>query len=60
MHRLKTYRRMLKWAVDLGQFDIDIQPRTAIKTQALTDFLLEFPLVEVITGQEVSNEPVKG
>ena len=27
----------------LGQFDLDYKPRTAIKGQALTDFILEFP-----------------
>ncbi|XP_074362002.1 uncharacterized protein LOC141702212 [Apium graveolens] len=33
---------MLKWAVELGQFDLEYVPRTAIKGQALADFLLEF------------------
>ncbi|XP_074362689.1 uncharacterized protein LOC141702961 [Apium graveolens] len=34
--------RMLKWTVELGQFDLEYMPRTAIKGQALADFLLEF------------------
>ncbi|XP_074383678.1 uncharacterized protein LOC141725146 [Apium graveolens] len=33
---------MLKWAVELGQFDLEYCPRTAIKGQALADFILEF------------------
>ncbi|XP_074362926.1 uncharacterized protein LOC141703258 [Apium graveolens] len=33
---------MLKWAVESGQFDLEYVPRTAIKWQALADFLLEF------------------
>ncbi|XP_074356378.1 uncharacterized protein LOC141696089 [Apium graveolens] len=33
---------MLKWAVELGQFDLEYCPRTAIKGQALADFVLEF------------------
>ncbi|XP_074351159.1 uncharacterized protein LOC141690316 [Apium graveolens] len=33
---------MLKWAVELGQFDLEYMPRTAIKGQVLADFLLEF------------------
>ncbi|XP_074346250.1 uncharacterized protein LOC141685024 [Apium graveolens] len=33
---------MMKWAVELGQFDLEYMPRTAIKGQALADFLLEF------------------
>ncbi|XP_074342207.1 uncharacterized protein LOC141679667 [Apium graveolens] len=33
---------MLKWAVELGQFDLEYMPRTTIKGLALADFLLEF------------------
>ncbi|XP_074372877.1 uncharacterized protein LOC141713384 [Apium graveolens] len=33
---------MLKWAVELGQFDLGYCPRTIIKGRTLTDFLLEF------------------
>ncbi|XP_074351547.1 uncharacterized protein LOC141690667 [Apium graveolens] len=33
---------MLKWAIELGQFDLEYCPRTAIKGQALADFVLEF------------------
>ncbi|XP_074343049.1 uncharacterized protein LOC141680840 [Apium graveolens] len=33
---------MLKWAVELGQFDLEYCPRTAIKGQTLVDFILEF------------------
>ncbi|XP_074327932.1 uncharacterized protein LOC141665845 [Apium graveolens] len=33
---------MLKWAVELGQFDLEYVPRIIIKGQALADFLLEF------------------
>ena len=34
---------MLKWAIELGQFDLEYRSRTAIKGQALADFILEFP-----------------
>lgn len=34
--------RLVNWAVELGQFDIEFHPRTAIKGQVLTDFLAEF------------------
>ena len=33
---------MLKWVVELGQFDIHFKPGTAIKGQALADFIVEF------------------
>lgn len=34
--------RILKWTVELRQYDIKFQPCTAIKTQALDDFVVEF------------------
>ncbi|XP_074352228.1 uncharacterized protein LOC141691384 [Apium graveolens] len=33
---------MLKWAVELRQFDLEYMPHTTIKGQALADFHLEF------------------
>ncbi|XP_074565139.1 uncharacterized protein LOC141821675 [Curcuma longa] len=35
--------RLIKWTVELGEYDIQYQPRTAIKAQALADFLVEIP-----------------
>ncbi|XP_065624582.1 uncharacterized protein LOC136065385 [Quercus suber] len=34
--------RMIQWAVELSQFDVEYHPRTAIKAQALADFIAEF------------------
>jgi hypothetical protein len=34
--------RLVNWSVELGQFDIEFHPWTAIKGQVLADFLLEF------------------
>ncbi|XP_074336314.1 uncharacterized protein LOC141673462 [Apium graveolens] len=42
LHKPESSGKMLKWAVELGQFDLEYMPRTAIKGQALADFLLEF------------------
>ncbi|XP_073121004.1 uncharacterized protein [Henckelia pumila] len=36
-----TSGRLVKWAVELGEYDIEYQPRVAIKAQALSDFLTE-------------------
>ncbi|XP_042380210.1 uncharacterized protein LOC121972624 [Zingiber officinale] len=33
--------RLIKWATELGEYNIVYQPRTAIKAQALADFLTE-------------------
>ncbi|XP_074556805.1 uncharacterized protein LOC141812691 [Curcuma longa] len=33
--------RLIKWTVELGEYDIKYEPRTAVKAQALADFLSE-------------------
>ena len=43
MHKPKITGRMLKWAIELGQFDLEYKSMTAIKGHALVDFILEFP-----------------
>ena len=34
--------RMVQWAIELSQFDIEYHPRTAIKAQVLADFITKF------------------
>ncbi|KAL2226380.1 UNVERIFIED_CONTAM: Retrovirus-related Pol polyprotein from transposon, partial [Sesamum indicum] len=41
MSRLEASGRLIKWAVELGQYDVDYQPRTAQKAQVLADFVTE-------------------
>ncbi|KAK9050115.1 hypothetical protein SSX86_030915 [Deinandra increscens subsp. villosa] len=36
--------RMVKWAVELGQFDIQFKSRVAVKGQVVADFLAEMPV----------------
>ncbi|XP_022893708.1 uncharacterized protein LOC111408138 [Olea europaea var. sylvestris] len=36
--------RLLRWAIELGVFDIVFEPRAAIKAQALADFIAELTL----------------
>ncbi|XP_074324047.1 uncharacterized protein LOC141660970 [Apium graveolens] len=43
MHKPETSGRLLKWTVELSQFDVEYKPRGALKGQALADFILEFP-----------------
>ncbi|XP_057780050.1 uncharacterized protein LOC130998653 [Salvia miltiorrhiza] len=33
--------RMVKWAVELGEYDVEYEPRTSIKAQELADFIQE-------------------
>ena len=43
--RLDTSGRMVQWAVELSQFNVDYKPRIAIKAQVLADFVTEFTTV---------------
>ncbi|GJT59747.1 reverse transcriptase domain-containing protein [Tanacetum coccineum] len=43
LSRTKNSGRMAKWAMELGEHDINYRPRTSIKGQILTDIILERP-----------------
>ncbi|KAL0431902.1 UNVERIFIED_CONTAM: hypothetical protein Sradi_0816200 [Sesamum radiatum] len=38
-----TSRRLVKWAVELSEYDISYLPKTAIKAQTLADFVSKMP-----------------
>ena len=38
--------RMVQWAIELSQFDIEYHPKTAVKAQALVDFITDFTLLD--------------
>ena len=42
LHKLETSRRLMKWALELSEFDIIYKPKNAIKGQVLADFIMEF------------------
>jgi hypothetical protein len=42
LHNQDAMERISKWAVDLGALSIDFKPCTAIKSQALVDFMAEW------------------
>ena len=42
MNKPEAAGRMVQWAIELSQFDIEYHPRTAIKVQALADFIAKF------------------
>jgi len=46
MGRPDASGRMVQWAVELSQFNIDYKPRIAIKAQVLADFVTEFTAVD--------------
>ena len=46
MNKPEAVGRMVQWAIELSQFDKEYLPRTAIKAQALVDFITEFTFLD--------------
>jgi hypothetical protein len=42
MHKPDAARRLIQWSVELSEFDINYLSWSAIKAQALADFIAEF------------------
>jgi hypothetical protein len=42
MNKPDVARRLVQWSIEMSKFDIDYRPCTAIKAQALADFIAEF------------------
>ena len=42
LHKPETSGRLMKWALVLSEFNIRYKPKTTIKGQVLTDFVMEF------------------
>ena len=42
MNRIDVAGRLVQWAIELGQFDIEYWPQVVIKAQVLADFIVEF------------------
>ncbi|XP_074351917.1 uncharacterized protein LOC141691071 [Apium graveolens] len=47
IHKPDTSGRLVNWAIELSQFNIKFIPRTAIKAQALAEFVMESTFPEV-------------
>ena len=42
LHKPETSGRLIKWAIELSEFDIRYKPRAAVKGQILAYFIMEF------------------
>ena len=47
LQKLEASGRLLKWAIKLGQLDVNFFPRTIIKRQALVDFIAKFTYADI-------------
>ena len=42
MNKLEAAGRLIQWVIELSEFNVRYQPRSAIKAQVLADFITEF------------------
>ena len=42
LHKPETFGRLIKWAIELSEFDIRYKTRTTVKGQILADFIIKF------------------
>ena len=54
LHKLETSGRLMKWAIELSEFDIRYKPKTAIKGQILADFVMEFTSAELAEATQTT------
>ena len=53
MNSLEAVKRMALWAIELSEFNVKYRPSTAIKGQAIADFIAEFTNEEGQGAEEV-------
>ena len=46
MNKPEAAGRMVQWAIELSQFNIEYHPKMAIKAQALAGFIAEFIILD--------------
>jgi hypothetical protein len=52
IHNRDTNGRIVKWSVELGEFEIEFFPRQAIKSQILADFVSEWTEIQMPPPKE--------
>ena len=59
LHKPETSGRLMKWAIELSEFNIRYKPKTVIKGQILADFVMEFTSAELVkTTQTTLDLPI--
>ncbi|KAK0570736.1 hypothetical protein LWI29_005635 [Acer saccharum] len=49
---LDQYGRLTKWAIKLSEYDINFHPQTALKSQVLVDFIVDFTPSENVQAEQ--------
>ena len=56
LHKPETFERLMKWAIELSEFDIRYKPKTEIKGQVLADFVMEFTSAELAENAQTMTD----
>ena len=56
LHKQETSEGLMKWAIELSEFDIRYKPKTAIKRQVLADFVMEFTSTEPAKATQLTSD----
>ena len=56
LHKPEISGRLMKWAIELREFDIIYKPKTVIKGQILADFVMEFTLAELAEATQATSD----
>ena len=54
LHKPETSGRLMKWAIELSEFDIRYKSKTVIKGHILLDFVMEFTWTELIEATQTT------
>ena len=46
MHKPETSGRLIKWVIDLSEFNMRYKSKTTVKGQILANFIMEFTLAQ--------------
>ena len=56
LHKPETSGRLMKWAIELSEFNIRYKLKTAIKGQVLADFVMEFTSAEPAKNTQTTTD----
>ena len=54
LHKPEVLGRLIKWAIELSEFNIRYKPRTAIKGQVLADFIMKFTPTDLAKARQLT------
>ena len=54
LHKPETSGRLMKWAIELSEFDIKYEPKTSIKGHIFADFVMEFTSTELAEAAQTA------